>query len=233
MPRGSLTVVGTGIRMGLHLTPETRAAIDGADDFLYLAAEPLTDRWLQGLHPRASSLRSEYAPGRPREEVYAAMVDRMLAPVREGRRVVAAFYGHPGSYVRPSNAAIHRARAEGYDATDFMLRRPPVDTAAGLILWQITVVGNLATATEVEREGLRLLAARLAEHYPGGHEVVLYEAAPYPVAAPVIERLELHALAGADPTPHSTLYVPPATTRSFDPETAALFGLSTHRTPTT
>ena len=263
MPRGSLTVVGTGIRMGLHLTPETRAAIDGADDFLYLAAEPLTDRWLQGLHPRASSLRSEYAPGRPREEVYAAMVDRMLAPVREGRRVVAAFYGHPGIYVRPSNAAIRRARAEGYDATmlpavsaedclfadlgidpattgcasydatDFMLRRPPVDTAAGRILWQITVVGNLATATEVEREGLRLLAARLAEHYPGGHEVVLYEAAPYPVAAPVIERLELHALAGADPTPHSTLYVPPATTRSFDPETAALFGLSTHRTPTT
>jgi uncharacterized protein YabN with tetrapyrrole methylase and pyrophosphatase domain len=263
MPGGSLTVVGTGIKMGLHLTAETRAAIDAADEFLYLAAEPLTDRWLQGLHPRASGLRSEYEPGRPRDEVYARMVERMLAPVREGRRVVAAFYGHPGIYVRPSNAAIRQARAEGheatmlpavsaedclfadlgvdpattgcasYDASDFVLRRPPVDTAAVLILWQITVVGNLRTATEVERDGLLLLADRLCEHYPRDHEVVVYEASPFPVAAPVIERLELAALASADLTPHATLYVPPATTRSFDPETAALFGLSTRRNPTT
>jgi uncharacterized protein YabN with tetrapyrrole methylase and pyrophosphatase domain len=191
------------------------------------------------------------------------MVERMLTPVREGRRVVAAFYGHPGIYVRPSNAAIRQARAEGheatmlpavsaedclfadlgvdpattgcasYDASDFVLRRPPVDTAAVLILWQITVVGNLRTATEVERDGLLLLADRLCEHYPRDHEVVVYEASPFPVAAPVIERLELADLASADLTPHATLYVPPATTRSFDPETAALFGLSTRRNPTT
>lgn len=263
MPRGSLTVVGTGIKMGLHLTAETQAAIERADEFLHLAAEPLTDRWLQGLHPRSSSLRSEYAVARPREEVYERMVERMLAPVRQGKRVVAAFYGHPGIYVRPSNAAIRRARAEGhgatmlpavsaedclfadlgidpattgcasYDATDFLLRRPPVDTAAALVLWQVTVVGDLTTAAVVRREGLRPLVDRLLELYPADHEVVVYEASPFPVAEPVIERLELRALGGADLTPLSTLYVPPATTRSFDPETAALFGLSTHRTPTT
>jgi uncharacterized protein YabN with tetrapyrrole methylase and pyrophosphatase domain len=263
MPRGSLTVVGTGIKMGLHLTPETRAAIERADELLHLAAEPLTDRWLQGLHPRASSLRSEYEVGRQREEVYARIVERMLAPVRDGRRVVAAFYGHPGIYVRPSNEAIRRARAEGhdatmlpavsaedclfadlgidpattgcasYDATDFLLRRPPVDTAAGLILWQITVVGELATAASVRRDGLRLLGERLAEHYPSTHEAIVYEASPFPVAGPVIERVELRTLAEADLTPLSTLYVPPATKRSFDPETAAMFGLSARLTPTT
>jgi uncharacterized protein YabN with tetrapyrrole methylase and pyrophosphatase domain len=263
MPGGSLTVVGTGIRMGLHLTPETRAAIDAADDFLYLAAEPLTDRWLQSLHPRASSLRSEYSVGRRREEVYARMVERMLEPVRGGRRVVAAFYGHPGVYVRPSNAAIRQARAEGldatmlpavsaedclfadlgvdpattgcasYDATDFLLRRPPVDTAAGLILWQITVVGDLTVVATTRVDGLRLLLDRLAEVYPRSHEVLVYEASPFPIAEPVIERVELGSLPEADLTPLSTLYVPPATVRAFDPETAAMFGLSTQPTPTT
>ena len=116
MAAGSLTVVGTGIRMGVHLTPEAQAAIDAADELLHLAADPLTEQWLLGLHPRSTSMRSEYNIGESREAIYERIVERMLAPVRAGRRVAAAFYGHPGVYVRPTHEAIRRALDEGHEA---------------------------------------------------------------------------------------------------------------------
>ena len=44
------------------------------------------------------------------------MVDRILASVRDGRRTVAAFYGHPGVFAFATHESIRRARAEGYRA---------------------------------------------------------------------------------------------------------------------
>jgi precorrin-3B methylase len=55
---GSLTVVGTGIQLGVHLTPEARAAIEQADEVLYVVADTLTSAWLQELNPKARSLAS-------------------------------------------------------------------------------------------------------------------------------------------------------------------------------
>jgi uncharacterized protein YabN with tetrapyrrole methylase and pyrophosphatase domain len=254
---GSLTVVGTGIRMGLHLTPETRAVIDAADEFLHLAADPLAEVWLEGLHPKAASLASEYNVGEPREAIYERIVERMLAPVRNGLRVTAAFYGHPGIYVRPSHEAIRRAVSEGYDArmlpavsaedclfadlnvdpattgcasydaTDFLLRRPPVDSAGALVLWQITVIGDRNAVGEPRLANLDVLVERLVEHYPAEHEVVVYEASPFPVGAPMIERVALGELSKASLTPLSTLYVPPAGVREFDAAMAERIGFST------
>lgn len=258
MAAGSLTVVGTGIRMGVHLTPESRAAIDAADELLHLAADPLAEEWLLGLHPRSTSLRSEYNVGESREAIYERIVERMLAPVRDGLRVAAAFYGHPGVYVRPTHEAIRRARAEGhdacmlpavsaedclyadlnidpattgcasYDATDFLLRPPTIDTASGLILWQITVIGDPNAVAEPRLDNVHALVGRLAEDYPLKHGVVVYEASPYPVAEPVIEHVTLGSLPEAALTPLSTLYVPPATVREFDRAVAVKLGFSTH-----
>jgi uncharacterized protein YabN with tetrapyrrole methylase and pyrophosphatase domain len=260
VPRGSLTVVGTGIRLGVHLTPEAGAAIDVADELLYVASDPLTEQWLQGLHANHASLNTEYRVGEQREAIYERIVERILGPVRAGRRVAAAFYGHPGVYVRPSHEAVRRARAEGhdahmlpaisaedclfadlgvdpattgcasYDATDFLLRGVRADTASGLLLWQISVIGD---STAVDAAALRLdnvpvLVDRLAESYPREHEVVVYEASPYPVAMPVIERVQLGALPDAPLTPLSTLYVPPATVRPLDPGIAARLGFATN-----
>jgi uncharacterized protein YabN with tetrapyrrole methylase and pyrophosphatase domain len=255
---GSLTVVGTGIRTGVHLTPESRDAIDAADELLHLAADPLTDRWLLDLHPRSTSLRSEYHVGERREQIYERIVERLLAPVRDGLRVAAAFYGHPGVYVRPSHEAIRRARSEGhdarmlpavsaedclfadlgidpattgcasYDATDFLLRPPTIDAASGLVLWQITVIGDRTAVAELRLDNVHVLVERLAQHYPRDHEVVVYEASPYPIAEAVIERVPLGALPDAPLTPLSTLYVPPATVREFDREMAVRLGFSTH-----
>jgi len=252
--RGSLTVVGAGIRMGVHLTPEARAAIEASDAFFHLGADPLADQWLFGLHPRSASLRAEYNVGEAREAIY----ERLLTEVRKGQRVAAAFYGHPGIYVSPSHEAIRRARAEGhearmlpavsaedclfadlgvdpattgcasYDSTDFLLRPPTIDPASSLLLWQIVVIGDPNAVAEPRLDNVSVLVERLCEVYPRDHEVVVYEASPYPIGEPVIERVPLGGLPEARLTPLSTLYVPPAAERAFDREMAVRLGFSTH-----
>lgn len=238
MPPGTLTVVGTGITIGRQLTPEAAAAIDAADLLLHLASDPLADRWLDGLHPRAHSLATLYRLGDERHEIYEAIVEAILAPVRAGEAVCAAFYGHPGVFVRPSHLAIARARGEGFDAhmlpaisaedclfadlgvdpasgcasydATFFLRTPrTIDTSAALVLWQISVVGDTTARATPRLDMLAPLVERLREHYPASHEVVLYEASPYPAVRPIVERVPLERLPEAAVTPLSTLYVPP------------------------
>ena len=211
--RGSLTVVGTGIALREQVTPEAEAAIEGADEVFYLVTQPLTAQWIERTNPRSRSLEGLYAPGKARRETYAEMVDALLAPVRAGRDVCAAFYGHPGVFVYPGHESVRRARAEGhaarmlpavsaldclvadlgldpaatglqsYEATDFLVHRRRADAAATLVLWQIGVVGELGYATEPRRENLAILAERLARTYPRDHEAIVYEASPYPLVA--------------------------------------------------
>jgi precorrin-6B methylase 1 len=172
--RGSLTVVGTGLAGPAHLTPEGLGEIRRAEKLFTLLADPLTRLWLAGIARRAQrpeSLSDAYAPGKSRHRTYAEMVERILAEVRRGRRVVVALYGHPGVFAQPSHAAIRRARAEGYaarmlpavssedclyadlgvdpgevgcqsfEATDFLLRGRRFDPTSVLVLWQIGVIG--------------------------------------------------------------------------------------------
>jgi hypothetical protein len=170
---GLLAVVGTGIKAVGHLTADARAWITSADEVHYVAADPLTEATIRGLAPRAQSLSRFYAVGKARHETYEAMTQSLLAPVRAGRTVCAAFYGHPGVFVYPSHDAIRRARAEGlraimepgvsaedclfadlgfdpavvgcaqYEVTDFLVYRRRPDPSAAMILWQIGVVGDL------------------------------------------------------------------------------------------
>jgi uncharacterized protein YabN with tetrapyrrole methylase and pyrophosphatase domain len=248
VPPGSLTVVGTGIGLGVHLTPEARLAIEGADELLHIASDPATSAWLSTLNPSNRRLNDLYRVGGPREEAYAAMVEVMLEAVRAGRRVCAAFYGHPGVFVRPSHEAVRRAREEGfdarmlpaistedclfadlgvdparsgcqsYDATDFLVYRRRPDTAAALVLWQITVIGEDNSVAEPNRVGLAVLADYLGEHYPADHPVTVYEASSFPGVPPIVERATVGDLARADVTPLSTLYVPPAERPRADAE---------------
>lgn len=166
------------------------------------------------------------------------MVEEILAPVRDGRQVCAAFYGHPGVFVFPSHQAIAQARREGfparmlpgisaedclfadlgvdpatagcqsYEATGFVELRPAVETRAALVLWQVGVVGSAEHSAEAVAPKLEALVDALLEVYPGDHEVVVYEASQYPGIAPIIRPVALTALIEAV-TPKSTLYVPP------------------------
>jgi uncharacterized protein YabN with tetrapyrrole methylase and pyrophosphatase domain len=252
---GSLTVVGIGITIGLHLTPESRQAIERADELLYLAADPVGSSWLATLHPKATPLEDLYEPGRARSEIYDSMADRLVERVRAGKHVCAAFYGHPGVFVRPSHDAVRRVREDGlparllpavsaedclfadlgidpadtgcqtYEATDFLVNRRRIDPTAGLVLWQVAFIGASRYSETLRHEYLGLLAEELLRSYPPDHEVTLYEATPYPIGEPVVERLELGRLADATPTAMATLYVPPAREPQPDPEMLSRLGL--------
>ena len=67
MSSGSLTVVGTGIEVGSHLTQAAREEIEAADIVLCLVAEPVTNAWLESLNPNVRSLHGFYRLG---EEPY-------------------------------------------------------------------------------------------------------------------------------------------------------------------
>lgn len=177
--RPSLVVVGTGIKLIAQVTPEAHAAITRADKVLYLVADPATARWIERLNPTAESIYRFYRPGKRRLPAYERMVERILECLREGQKVCAAFYGHPGVFAYPPHEAIRRARQEGFEArmlpgvssedclfadlgvdpsrsgcqsfeaTDFLIRRRKFDTTSSLILWQIGTVGNLTLQTEL------------------------------------------------------------------------------------
>jgi hypothetical protein len=233
--------------MGVHLTPQARLAVERAEESFHLMAEPLADEWFARLKPGSRSLRRHYAPRRERAETYEAIVNEILAPVRKGRNVCAAFYGHPGVFATPSHEAIRRARAEGfsarmlpsisaddclfadlgvdpglagcqsYEATDFIVRRRTADPTAALILWQVGFIGVTTAPTKPAYSALAVLADYLREFYDASQEMVLYEASPYPIGDPRIERLALSELADLEPGPYGTLYVPPAREAQPDP----------------
>ncbi|EDN70742.1 Uroporphyrin-III C/tetrapyrrole (Corrin/Porphyrin) methyltransferase [Beggiatoa sp. PS] len=170
-PSGYLTVVGVGIALG-QTTLEAKAHIEQADKVYYLVSNPTAIRWLELLNVTSESLYSAYEIGKPRMVSYEEMVERMLASVRQGLGVCAAFYGHPGIFAYPGHKAIKIARREGYtarmlpgvsaedylfaelgidpslygcqsfEATDFLISSPVFDPASMLVLWQVGVVGD-------------------------------------------------------------------------------------------
>lgn len=116
-PKGSLVVVGTGIRTVGHLTVEAIAWMRIAEALLYVVADPIAEQVIRTLNPDgAMSLRGYYGEGVDRRHSYEAMVEHMLSCVRAGQRTCAALYGHPGVFAYPAHEAVRRARAEGYTA---------------------------------------------------------------------------------------------------------------------
>ena len=236
--RGSLVAIGAGIRPGLHLTLETRMRIERADDVLYLLAELAPTSWIHTLNPSARSMLELYQPGRDQREVYEELVETALEGVRRGRDVCMVTYGNPGVFDDSCHEAVRRARQEGYEAEMLRPSRRSIacsptwastpadtgfnssrrrstwnqrthDTSVPLVLWQISVVGATRTTNAVDRDGLQRLADRLTDLYGEEHEVIVYEAAPFPVGRPTIEHVRVVDLPEAPVPGLSSLYVPP------------------------
>jgi uncharacterized protein YabN with tetrapyrrole methylase and pyrophosphatase domain len=110
---GSLTLVGLGYLPGGHVTSETLAYIRNTDRFFFLVDDPLTRKWLESIRPGAVSLSRFARKGRSLTDCCNDMVERILDEVRQGRKVCAAFPGHPGVGVYPTREALRQARAEG------------------------------------------------------------------------------------------------------------------------
>lgn len=160
-----------------QISTETRNLVQYADLVFAVLADAFSLDYLSDLNPRVISLQHHYAKGRQRDETYERMVETILEPVRRGEHVCAAFYGHPGVFVRPSHEAIRRARAEGfraqmypaisaedclfadlgvdparsgcqsYECMDFLLYGRVFDPTAALILWQPAALGDISRSS--------------------------------------------------------------------------------------
>jgi precorrin-6B methylase 1 len=174
--RGSLVCVGIGMTLGSHLTPLSKSYIEKADVVFTALSNGIVELWLAKMHPDVRSLQPLYKEGQSRMVTYRGMVDAMLTEVRAGKRVCAAFYGHPGVFAWPAHKAIEIARNEGfqahmepgisaedclyadlgidpgkygcqhYEASQLMLFQRRIDTSAYLILWQVGVAGDQSLA---------------------------------------------------------------------------------------
>jgi uncharacterized protein YabN with tetrapyrrole methylase and pyrophosphatase domain len=170
--RGSLVIVGTGIRLVAQTTLEALACLQRAEKLLYLVTDPTTEAWLRRLNPTAETLEDCYAEGKSRYKTYLEMTRRIVSAVRSGLQVCAAFYGHPGVFVNASHEAIRRLRRErfsarmlpgisaedclfadlgvdpgetgcqSFEATDFLASRRRFDPSSALVLWQVGVLGE-------------------------------------------------------------------------------------------
>lgn len=238
-PGGSLTVVGTGIRAITQLTIESLAVMASAEELLHVIGEPIQEEAILAINPNAQTMTGFYADGLIRNYTYEAMVEKILASVAEGKRTVAAFYGHPGVFTYPSHESVRRARAAGYparmlpavsaednlfadlgidpgdgsqsyEATSFLLQRHAVDPTAHLFLWQVGTVGNWTyESTGYDMSTFPGLVAKLMEFYPPGHTVTVYEAPFDPNGHARIVRMPLAHLQPFHVTPATTLHVAP------------------------
>src|SRR5688572_30907689 len=173
---GSLVCVGIGMTLGSHLTPLSRSYIESSDVVFTASSDGMVELWLSKMHRDVRSLQGYYEQGKSRMQTYRQMIDAMLAEVRAGKKVCAAFYGHPGVFAWPPHRAIELARQEGYpahmepgvsaedclyadlgidpgrygcqhyEASQLMLYRRRIDTCAYLILWQVGVAGDRSLA---------------------------------------------------------------------------------------
>jgi len=169
---GELTVIGSGIE-AVGFSRADELVIDAADKVFYCVADPATGVWLKERRPDAYDLYVLYDDAKLRHVTYMQMTEAMLHFVRQGMRVVAIFYGHPGVFVLSTHRAIAIARREGhravmragvsaldtmcadlgfdpsqpglmtYEATDMIVRRRQPDPALHVVLWQVGLIGEL------------------------------------------------------------------------------------------
>lgn len=254
--KGSLTVIGTGIRAVGQVTREGQHALETADKVLYLVADPVTERWIRRRNPAAESLYGYYGDDKPRKQTYREMADRILEFVRKDLDVCAAFYGHPGIFVSPSALSLKAAREEGYraeimpavsaidslfcdlgldpfrgtqifESTNLLIRSRKIDTSCFLILLQVASVGDLGfRAAGFDKRNLPVLVQHLLDLYGPHHEIFIYQAAHYPVCRPVINKVPVAEMTHSQVTGISTLCIPPLREPRLDRSMLTRLGLA-------
>jgi uncharacterized protein YabN with tetrapyrrole methylase and pyrophosphatase domain len=99
---------------------------------------------------------------------------------------------------------------QSFEATDFLIHKRQFDERCSLILWQIGVIGVITYCyAEYAPTNVDVLAEYLIQRYSPEHQVIIYEAAIFPIYDPIKVSVPLSDLVKAKITPISTLYVPP------------------------
>jgi Tetrapyrrole (Corrin/Porphyrin) Methylases len=170
--KGELTILGSGIET-LGFIANDIPLIEAADVVFYCVADPGTVTWIKTLRPDAYDLYVLYGDEKVRYTTYMQMTEAMLSPVRQGQKVVAIYYGHPGIFALSPHRAILLARREGhkaimrpgisaldclcadlgidpahpglqtYEATDMLIRHRIPDDHLHLVLWQVGLIGEM------------------------------------------------------------------------------------------
>lgn len=173
MATGKLIVVGSGIELGRHLTQRVLSEITAAD-MVFSMTDAFCHEWLRGWRSDLVALQDLYGRDKDRRETYREMDAAIMAAVRDGKRVCAVFYGHPGVFADVPHEVIRKARAEGFkarmepgisaeaclyadlgmdpggrgvqgfEATQFLVFDRVIDPTALLILWQVALAGDLS-----------------------------------------------------------------------------------------
>ncbi|REL26343.1 hypothetical protein DXX93_06965 [Thalassotalea euphylliae] len=239
---GSLVCVGVGITLGAHISPISRSHIEQADKVYMLMSDGFVESWVASMNDNCESLQPYYDEGKSRHSTYQEMTDELVSAAQSGLKVVAAFYGHPGVFACVSHKAIAKlieldipAKMEAgisaedclyadlaidpgksgcihYEASQFMLYKRAIDTAAHLILWQVGVAGDVSLSKYSTGEDYtQILVELLLTYYPADHEVILYEARTLPTSKMRIEKIDLNSLTSARLSMQTTLVIPPCT----------------------
>lgn len=237
---GRLTVVGSGIQLGRHMTERAVREIVRAEVVLVLA-DPFAFDWIVERHPGAVNLCECYDDDTDRRVSYGRMTELIVEPVLAGRRVCAVFYGHPGVFAQVPHAAVEQVRSAGLEAhmepgisaeaclyadlgldpgergvqsieaTRFLAYRHALDPTALVLLWQVALAGNIAcVGFEPDRRRLQLLVDKLAGWYEPDTPIILYEAAQLPIEDFRADRLTIADLPDASYKEYTTLVIPPA-----------------------
>lgn len=170
--RGELTVIGSGIQ-ALDFLQADVELIEKADAVFYCVADPCTVIWIKQKRPDAYNLYVLYSNHKVRNITYTEMSEAILHYVREGKKVVAIFYGHPGIFAFSPHRAILIAKKEGHraqmrpgisaldclcadlhidpahpgmqthEATDLLVRKRKIDPTLHVVLWQVGLIGEM------------------------------------------------------------------------------------------
>lgn len=255
-PQGNLTIVGAGIKVPAHTSLEAIYWIQNAQQVFFLLNSESSVEWIQKLNQNTKNLALFYSQETDRLLVYQRMVMYIVEAVLTGERICAVFYGHPNIYVFPTRELMLQAQqhkfsitvcpgisaedclfvdlgvdparsgCQSYDATDFLIRPRQFDTTAGLILWQIGVIGNLTSQVHDPTLGLKILQEYLQRHYSPDHIVYVYESGVRSEQPSTVQPLPLQQLSTARVTTISTLYVAPVSPRGIDQEMLQTLGIS-------
>ncbi len=170
--QGSLVCVGPGVIVGAHISVRCQKHIEQAD-VVFINAHPIMQQWIETMNNDVRSLQQYYGEGKDRRITYREMEEAILAEVRQGKKVVGVFYGHPGVFAQVPHSSIAQARQEGYtasmepgisaedclyadmgidpgsygcqhyEASQFLFYDRQYDPYAYLILWQIALAGDI------------------------------------------------------------------------------------------
>lgn len=248
---GRLVCIGVGMTAGAHLTPNARKHIEQANVLFADVPNGLFIAWLKEMHGDVRSLASFRNEQRSVHETNLSIAEALLAEVRRGANVCAAFYGHPGSFGGPARLAIEIARNEGfathlepavsaedclyadleidpgrygcqhYEAGQFMRYRRSVDSSAYLVLWNIDTPRDVLVAESNTIAYRTVLLDALANDYPADHTIIVYRPATLMNRDPYVLQLPLALLPWAAIEPHACLVLPPAAELLPDPDRQA------------